>query len=304
VKSWALVIRAVAEVYNYDYIVDTMLYVDGTLETKVQTSGYVQANVVNRNYPNRFGYPLSYGVGGTIHNHHLAWKVDLDIAGTANSVRIHEVKMGEADTGYGGKAWVHYYDVKTAEKEDDTGIVSNYARPKLPVIVNENAKNKWGSPRGYKIQVNRVAHELMPEQAPYKQSMGFARYTFVATQQKDMESHSSSIYSQGRLADPVIRLENFVNGESVRNQDIVAWVSAGLYHIPAAEDAPVTPTTGNAIGFSLIPFNFGDENLATDMADMIQVQGATEETLMDKAASRCTPSFSKIPFLKDGFEEV
>jgi Cu2+-containing amine oxidase len=39
VKSWALVIRAVAEVYNYDYIVDTMLYVDGTLETKVQTSG-------------------------------------------------------------------------------------------------------------------------------------------------------------------------------------------------------------------------------------------------------------------------
>jgi Cu2+-containing amine oxidase len=122
-------------------------------------------------------------VGGTIHNHHLAWKVDLDIAGTANSVRIHEIKMGEADTGFGGKAWVHYYDVSTAEKEDDTAIVSNYATPKLPVVVNENAKNKWGSPRGYKIQVNRVAHELMPEQAPYKKAMGesWRRLGFVVS---------------------------------------------------------------------------------------------------------------------------
>jgi Cu2+-containing amine oxidase len=126
----------------------------------------------------------------------------------------------------------------------------------------------------------------------------------VATQHKDLESHSSSIYSQGRLADPVIRLEEFIDGESVRNQDVVAWVSAGLYHIPAAEDAPVTPTTGNLIGFSLIPFNYGDENLATDMADMIHVEGATEGTLVDKAAARCTPSFKTIPFLKDGFEEV
>lgn len=133
---------------------------------------------------------------------------------------------------------------------------------------------------------------------------GFARYSFVATQQKDLESHSSSIYSQGHLADPVIRLEDFVNGESVRNQDIVAWVSAGLYHVPSAEDAPVTPTTGNLIGFSLIPFNYGDENQATDMADMIQVEEATESTLISKAASQCTPNFDDVPFLMSGFEEV
>jgi primary-amine oxidase len=39
VKGWMLTIRMVAEVYNYDYIIDTHLYVDGTFETRVQTSG-------------------------------------------------------------------------------------------------------------------------------------------------------------------------------------------------------------------------------------------------------------------------
>lgn len=39
VKGWQLTIRMVAEVYNYDYIIDTHLYVDGTFETRVQTSG-------------------------------------------------------------------------------------------------------------------------------------------------------------------------------------------------------------------------------------------------------------------------
>ena len=56
---------------------------------------YVQANAQSGSYPARFGYPMNWGVGGTIHNHHLAWKVDLDIAGTQNSVRTHEIKMAQ-----------------------------------------------------------------------------------------------------------------------------------------------------------------------------------------------------------------
>lgn len=125
------------------------------------------------NYPARFGYPLTYGVGGTIHNHHLAWKVDLDIGGQTNSVNIHEVKMGQVNTGVpGGRAWAPYYEATIAATESDAAIVSNFATPKLPVIINEASKNKYGSPRGYKVQVNRPVWELMPEDGGYKKALG------------------------------------------------------------------------------------------------------------------------------------
>lgn len=36
-----------------------------------------------------------YDVSGTIHDHLLHWKVDLDVAGTANSIRIDNVVQEE-----------------------------------------------------------------------------------------------------------------------------------------------------------------------------------------------------------------
>jgi Cu2+-containing amine oxidase len=45
-----------------------------------------------------------------------------------------------------------------------------------------------------------------------------------------------------------------------------------------AEDAPVTPSTGgNTLGFSLSPYNFFDENPATDMADMVMIDATAIE---------------------------
>jgi hypothetical protein len=38
-KGWTLTIRVISQVYNYDYIMDTILNVDGTFEKRVVTSG-------------------------------------------------------------------------------------------------------------------------------------------------------------------------------------------------------------------------------------------------------------------------
>ena len=60
----------------------------------------------------------------------------------------------------------------TPKTEQQSAINTNLATPKIPIVVNENARNKWGSARGYKVQVNRVIHELMPESEPWKKSLG------------------------------------------------------------------------------------------------------------------------------------
>jgi diamine oxidase len=115
------------------------------------------------------------------------------------------------------------------------------------------------------------------------------------------EPDSSSIYSQPDLSRAPVRLQTFVDGEYARNQDLVAWVSQGLYHIPISEDAPVTPTFYNHIGFMLVPFNYHDENAATDMADMFQIDDSNSvvppvQSYVQGAQYQCKPQFENVPF--------
>lgn len=74
----------------------------------------------------------------------------------------------------------------------------------------------------------------------------------MATKQRDNESLSSSWYNQGALSNPITSLTDYVNGDSIRDTDLVVWVNAGAYHVPMAEDAPVTPTGRNQLGFTLL----------------------------------------------------
>ena len=59
-----LVVRMISTVYNYDYIQDLMLNVDGSIDVRVTTSGYVQAGPFRSFYPQNFGFPLFTNVSG------------------------------------------------------------------------------------------------------------------------------------------------------------------------------------------------------------------------------------------------
>jgi Cu2+-containing amine oxidase len=59
-----LVVRMISTVYNYDYIQDLHLGVDGTLDVKVTTSGYIQATTFRTFYPQHYAFPISNNVSG------------------------------------------------------------------------------------------------------------------------------------------------------------------------------------------------------------------------------------------------
>jgi Cu2+-containing amine oxidase len=79
-------------------------------------------------------------------------------------------QTGQADDGIGGKIYINKYDAAFAEKEEDAAYAMDLRTPKIPVVVNENEKNQYGSPRGYKIQLNRPLLNLEP--AGYERSKG------------------------------------------------------------------------------------------------------------------------------------
>ena len=115
--------------------------------------------------------------------------------------------------------------------------------------------------------------------------------------------HSTLTSAQANLARAPVRLQTFINNEPARGRDLVAWVTSGLYHVPISEDAPVTPTVYNHLGFMLIPFNYHDENAATDMADLFQIDNSNDaappvQVFAGDARYQCVPQFDKVPFSK------
>lgn len=71
-------------------------------------------------------------------------------------------QLGTADDGAGRKIYINKYDAAIAEKEEDAAYAVDMRTPKIPVIINENSKNAYGSPRGYKVQLNRPLLNLEP----------------------------------------------------------------------------------------------------------------------------------------------
>ena len=49
-----------------------------------------------------------WNVSGSLHNHLIAWKVDVDVLGTANSVNMHSVGVQRKEVpGLGMPIWNH-----------------------------------------------------------------------------------------------------------------------------------------------------------------------------------------------------
>ncbi len=54
-------------------------------------------------------------------------------------------------------------------------------------------------------------------------------------------------------------------------QDLVAWVTLGSFHIPRTEDLPITTTPGNGLHFFILPYNFFPEDPSLASRDNIRV---------------------------------
>jgi primary-amine oxidase len=93
---------------------------------------------------------------GSLHDHVINFKVDLDIVGTANSLlettnAQEEVEQPWLDDDWGTTVIQQKITRRFIEKEDD-------ARLKYPAnfqggyaILNRDEKNSWGVPRGYAV---------------------------------------------------------------------------------------------------------------------------------------------------------
>ena len=258
----ALVIRTVLTPQNYDYIIDFIFYQTGTVETRLSTSGYI---IASSYYPTEapYAYESLHRTQGTIHDHIILFKADLDVVGTKNSyqtldVQTKNVSVPWNDVGYLIKKQV----VRNTKKTEKQALLNyNFDHPKYLVVHNENAKNKYGNPRGYRLQLDSMVKQKYPDDYFVTKAAAWSKYQLAVTKYKDGERYGSSIYNQHGMDPPALDFDEYVkDDDNIENQDLVAWVSLGCLHVPNTEDIPVTVTPGNRFSFFVRPYGYFDED--------------------------------------------
>jgi diamine oxidase len=95
----------------------------------------------------------------------------------------------------------------------------------------------------------------------------------AVTKYKENETCSTSIYNQIDPYSPELDFQKFYeDNDNIRNEDLVAWVTVGLMHVPHTEDIPNTATAGNSASFFLRPYNFFEEDPSMASSDAVLIK--------------------------------
>ncbi|XP_028675634.1 retina-specific copper amine oxidase isoform X1 [Erpetoichthys calabaricus] len=303
-----LIIRTITAIANYDYIWDFVFYQNGALEVRVFATGYISsAYLIDGSL--RYGHQVAKNTLGTLHTHFVNFKADLDVTGTNNYFLTKDMAYHEVQVPWSPERRVQVPKLveKQLKTENEAALRFDQKIPRYLHIAS-NKTNKWGHNRSYRIQVLSFNGDHLPESVPEEAAVSWARYKVAITKHKDHESTSSSLYNQNDMWSPAVNFSSYINGESIENEDLVAWISTGFLHIPHAEDIPNTVTAGNGGGFFLRPHNYFDEDPSINSPDSVYLDPSIPSDSCELNPNACLQNEVCMPnlpaFTYNGFDEV
>ncbi|XP_004608869.2 retina-specific copper amine oxidase [Sorex araneus] len=305
--SSALVVRSVSSVGNYDYIWDFLLYPNGALEGRVHATGYISTAFLNQEESLLFGNRVGERVLGAVHTHAFHFKLDLDVAGLKNWLVAEDVVFKPVAAPWSPQHQLHRPQLtrQVLGREDLAAFAQGSPLPRYLYLAS-NQTNAWGHQRGYRIQIHSPLGVHLPLDSGMEKALSWGRYQLAVTQRKDTEAWSSSIYYQSDIWTPTRPFADFINNETLLGEDLVAWVTASLLHIPQAEDVPNTVTLGNRVGFLLRPYNFFDEDPSIFSPGSVYFEKDQDAGLCSVNPVACVPHLAACvpdlpPFSYQGF---
>ncbi|KAH3894226.1 hypothetical protein DPMN_018382 [Dreissena polymorpha] len=270
-----LVLRTIVTIENYDYIFDFKFFQNGVLETKGMSTGYVLGNAFSE-MERKYGFQIQDFISANYHSHMFNFKVDLDINGTSNRYEMIHVKVETATNEFSAnndnfsQGMIEREIIDTEKK---AAYKFNFENPSYHVFYNNATTDKYGNHRAYRLINQGMMKQILPEGRNKEPAINWARYQTAVTRHKPEEAHSSSMYTEFDVYDPVVNFQRFIDDdESIVDQDLVVWVTMGVHHIPHKEDLPVTTTPGMGLSFVLQPFNYFDEDPSMYSLDVIRIE--------------------------------
>ena len=261
-----LVVRMAPEVGNYDYLLDFVFNRRGEVEVRVGAYGIdavkgvaakTMADATAKEDTAR-GTLIAPNLVGVNHDHFMSFRVDLDVDGQSNRlVTDRFVTRAVANNPLRQSFW----DVERSIVDTERA----FGTPHEPVwfrVESRDRRNAMGNPTSFQVAPGHSDISILDRQEPQQQRASFSGDPIWVTRYNPQETFAAGIYpNQNRTVEG---LPSFVRDkQSVRDEDLVMWVTLGFRHQTRSEDWPVMPGLWHS--FKLRPFNFFDRNPGVDV---------------------------------------
>ncbi|KAI9499304.1 copper amine oxidase [Zychaea mexicana] len=257
VRSRRLVVSNIITAANYDYGLYFYFYQDGTFQYEVKATGELNTHILAEDEdPAPYGTIVAPQVVGQHHQHLFMMRIDPMVDGIDNSVMQVDVVPSTDPVGHPdnrvGNAFVPV--TRIYNTTDEAQVRSNADSSRFWQIINESKLHPYTKkPVGFKLVSNNTPPMLPKPGAIVTERAKFATKTVWVTPYEEHQLFPGGSYCS--QSEPGMGLPEWTKeSASVRDKDIVVWLTFGLNHIPRVEDFPIMPV--ETCGFHLKPCNF------------------------------------------------
>ncbi len=265
-----LVVRYIATVGNYDYLLDWVFDQKGNITYRAGATGIDAVKGVaaqrlgdaSAAQDTAYGPLIAPGRAGINHDHFLSLRLDLDVDGTTNMFARTLLEPGKLPVQAHRRTSIWTTREVAAKTDTEAKFRLSYERPAMWHVMNMERKNATGYPASYMIHPHGNALMLLDPGDPAFSRAQFANYHLWVTPYAPEERYAAGNYPN--QSGPGQGLPAWTShARDIVNQDLVLWYTMGFHHVPSSEDWPVYNLGWHAV--TLMPYNFFDRNPALDV---------------------------------------
>jgi primary-amine oxidase len=255
-----LVVSFHATVANYEYLVYWRFHQDGNIECEVRATGIMVTTQFEGEQP-PYGTLVDERTYAPFHQHFLVARLDLDVDGESNTVYAtdSEALPTGPDNPY-GLAMVQRSTPLRTESEGKQDY--DWHRQRAWKIVNDSARNRLGTPTGYKLVPGGALPALIDTASPVFERAQVIGHTLWVTPYAEDERWPCGEMPTQSTADTGLPVWTQAN-RPIEDTDVVLWYVFGINHVTRPEEWPVMPV--DTVSFWLKPSGFFHRNPALDV---------------------------------------